>query len=549
MVKLLDLVSPKTLQLETEEKQLPEAFTIRERGLEFLKQRLEILNKKAAKYKVPPLVLKIDKEELVKELHPDIKRKQKINPDTFDKTILDNPNSWVLVKEYTVQIEGNPPQVEGYEFIARLEHTPAGNYVFTNPKSSVPNLPTEYQTLNQRCDVCKTNRDRHDTFILRMEKDDPKRFPDKKEGDFLVIGRNCLAGFLPGISIAGLISFTKLVDSVREDIDAAKEVDNGLDGGGGSGKYYEDPEHLLRYLSAVYLHTGKYVSRKAAQLNADNGDDANSISTLSRALGEMRPNPWSKTPRQDYPIYYRLREDDSFEKNVQAMCEEFANWLSKKDFDALAVANPSSANFFNNMKLVAHEEFIKGNQFGFYAALFQLFLRDKHDLEKKVEAEKQAKLLASLEPSPIKFDETLLKKRLRDVAKDLDISRMMAQGMDEKSIKKEIRGKEYGWEVTVKKVTPYEKTSVFGGADDGIGYRTLFRDKYGNDFLWFASVNPFVEGHAYSIDGTIVGYEALNKYSNRPQTRINRVKIVKTLPAPTSEPPTSPSPSQTPAGE
>jgi len=388
-----------------------------------------------------------------------------------------------------------------------------------------------------------------------MENDDPKRFPDKKAGDFLVIGRNCLAGFLPGISIAGLISFTKLIDSIREDIEAAKDVDEGGEGGGGSGKYYEDPEHLLRYLSAVYLHTGKYISRKAAQINDENGDSANSTSTLSRALSEMRPSPWSKTPKKDYPIYYRLREDDSFEKNVHAMCEEFANWLGKKDFDALAAAKPESANFFNNMKLVSKEEFIKGNQFGFYAALFQLFLRDKHDLEKKAEAEKQAKLLASLEPSPVKFDKTLVKKRLRDVAKDLDISRMVAQGMDEKSIKKAIRGKEYGWEVTVKKVTPYEKTNVFGSSDDGIGYRTLFRDKYGNDFLWFASVNPFVEGQVYSIDGTIVDYEELNKYSNRPQTRINRVKIVQEPPpTPSAEPaskeaPTALPPSQTPIGE
>ena len=109
--------------------------------------------------------------------------------------------------------------------------------------------------------------------------------------------------------------------------------------------------------------------------------------------------------------------------------------------------------------------------------------------------------------------------------------------MDEKSIKKAIKGKEWGWEVTCKKITEYEKTNTFGGGDSGIGYRISFRDDYGNDFLWWASTNAgFVEGNKYIIDGTVVGYEEVNKYTNRPQTRINRVRILKDLANPTAPP-------------
>jgi hypothetical protein len=536
MIKLLDLVNPKTLVCETEEKQLPEEFKVRERGLEFLKARLELLNKKAAKYKVPPLTLTIVKEEMVKDIHPDIKKMQLSQPViiALDKGLLDDPNSWVLVKEFTVKIEGEPPHIEGYEFIARLEHTPAGNFIFTNPKSSVPNLPAEFKSLNQRCDFCKTLRDRHDTFVVKMEQDDPKRFPDKKAGELLVIGRNCLAAFMPGISVSSIIAYTRLVESVREDVSAAQELEEKPEGMGGGGKYYEDPEHLLRFLVATYLYTGFYVSKKQAQANADIGKEAGSTSTLSRALSEMRPNPWAKNPETTYPIYYRLRDDADFQAKVQAMCEEFAAWLPTKDFDTMAAAKPDFADFFHNLKLVAAQDYLRGNHFGFFAALFQLFIRDKQDAEKKADAQKQ---MAALPPSPVKFDATLEKKRLRDIAKETEIKRLTASGMDEKAIKKAIRGKEWGWEVTVNKITEYEKTNTFGYGDSGIGYRIYFRDDYGNDFLWWAGTSDgFVEGNKYIIDGTVVGYEETNKYTNRPQTRINRVRILKDLANPTAPP-------------
>lgn len=535
MVKLLDLVSPKIILLEMEEKELPNELKVKDRGLAFLQQRVEALNKKAAKYKVPPLEIQIVKEEMVKELHPDIKKMQMsqsiIVP--LDKGILDDPNSWVFVKEYTIRLEGNPPQIEGYEFIARLEHTSEGNFIYTNPKSSVPSLPAEFKSLNQRCDICKTNRDRNDTFVIKMEKDDPTRFPNKKAGDLLVVGRNCLARFLPGISIAGLIAFTKMVENIQEDIKAAQEMDNEpSEGGGGGGKYYEDVDHLLSFIIGTYLQMGTYISKKQANADAELGKATES--TLSRALSEMRPSPQVKNVEQRYPVYWKLTNDPAFKQKVETMAEEFNAWVATKDFDALAAQKPDMADFFHNLRLVSKQEYLRGNHFGFFAALFQLFIRDKRDAEKKADAAKQ---IASLPASPVKFDETLVKKRLRDVAKETEVKRLAAGGLDEKAIKKEIRGKEWGWQVTVKKITEYEKTQTFGYGDSGIGYRISYRDDYGNDFLWFASTSEgFAEEGKYIIDGTIVGYEPTNKYTNRPQTRINRVRILKDLQNPTAPP-------------
>jgi len=536
MFKLLDIIDKNILLLEMEEKELPEEFKVSDRGYEYLKQRIDALNKKAIKYKVPTLDIDVLKEEMVKVLKPEYKKMVDQGMLQFGQGVLTGTGSdvyWTLVKEYTLRIDGDPPHIDGYEFIARLEHTPNGNFIFSNPKSSVKSLPSEFKSMNQRCDICNTNRDRNDTFIIKMTNDDPVRFPTKKAGDMLIVGRNCLARFLPGISAAGLIMYTKMIDNLKDDINAASEMkEDG--GGGGGGKYYESAEHLLQFISATYIHTGTYISKKQAQANYDSGIEKNSTSTLSRALMEMSPNLKVKDPESTYPIYFRLLKDSSFNNTVENMMKEFEAWLPTKDWDAMSAAKPDFADFFHNLKLVSGEDYLRGNHFGFFSALFQLFIRDKKETEKKAEAEKQ---IAALPPSPIKFDSTFVKQRLRDIAKGMEIKRLTDGGLDEKAIKKEIKTKEWGWEVTVKKVSEYEKTQSFGYGDSGIGYRISFQDKFGNDFLWFASNSSgFIEGNNYIIDGTITGYEDINKYSKKPQIRINRVKIVKDFSNPTLPP-------------
>ena len=535
MIKLRNLLKPSNfLCEEVEEKELPEQFEIFERGLNYLRDRIAVLNKKAAKYKVPSLDIEILGEKMVKVLRPEIEQQVKSGAMKIDPALYAEPYNpskheglFTLAKKFVVRIEGEPPHIEGYEFIARLEHTPEGNFVYTNPKSSVPNLPAEYKSMNQHCDICKTNRDRNDTFVIKMEKDDPLRFPDKKAGDLIVVGRNCLARFMPGGSINSIVWYTKMIDNLQDDIKAAGKMNDYEGGSGGGGKYYEDSEHLLRYIVATYLHTGKYVSKKAAQISYDKaqmGEGKPVESTLHDALHNMRPYPVQGDPHHIFPVYYKLKDDPEFVKKVEAMMEEFNAWIPTVDFTKMAMAKPDFATYIQNLELVSKLDYIRGTQFRFFSGLFQVFLREKQDKEKKADA---AASLAALPPSPVKFDETLVKKKLRDVAKEMEIKRLIGLGTDEKAIKKIIRGKAWGWEATVKKITPYTPSYQGYGAT-GEAYRIFFRDDYGNDFLWFASNNPgFEEGGKYLIDGTITRFEPLNKYSGRSQTLINRVKIVK----------------------
>jgi len=533
MIKLFSLISP-ALLVESEEKELPEEFEVFESGYEYLKARIDELNHKANKYKVPPLEIIIIKEEMVKVLHPNIKNQassiQNFNPEE----ILNDPNSWIFVKKYTLSIKGDPPKIEGYKFIARLEHTPEGNFIYKSPLASDVNLPSDFKTVSQRCDVCHTNRDRNDTFVVQMEKDDPERFPDKKAGDMLIVGRNCLSRFLPGISIAGLIAYTNIIDNIQKEVKNSKdreEFDPEYKSSGKRLKYYESSDDLLFWIAAAYIHAGRYISKSQSEKNLAMCIAGNLVfTTLSRP-----PYPLLsllqgvENPEKEYPIYFRIKRDKDFIKKIEDLTDEFKKWLSTKDWEKLAQEKPEKADFIHNLALVSKQEYLQSQQFGFFSALFQLFLRDKKQAEDKAEAEKQAALRP---PSPVDFSNpSLVGKRLRDIAKESEIKSLLEKGMDEASIKKAIRGRTWGWEIIVKKISTYEKTYTFGYGDAGIGFRTIFEDPFGNEFIWFSSNGPGMEnGEKYLIDGTVVAFEPPTQYHpNKPQIKINRVKIIKDL--------------------
>lgn len=125
-------------------------------------------------------------------------------------------------------------------------------------------------------------------------------------------------------------------------------------------------------------------------------------------------------------------------------------------------------------------------------------------------------------PKVFTFNSSHIGRKLSDIAYDIRIKSLIYGGMPKKIIRKSIRGKRWGWEVAVKKITDYEKTSIFGYGDDGIGYHVIFTDKLGNDFVSIINTTTEMkEGDRYAIDGTITKLG--------PVIRLVRVKIIKDL--------------------
>lgn len=479
MIKLLPLILENVVD---QEEDLGKNHILSETGYNFLKSKIDEMNKKAAKWGVPPMELKIVKEEFVKKKIP-------VKLSTGQQTTWDDPEKVekeVNLKQYEVVVEGQPPSVEGYEFIAKVEHTPDGNILNYAPKASDKTMPPEYRTARQACDVCKTMRDRNNTFILKLEKDDPERFPEKRKGDFVMVGSGCLKRFLPNISANALVEYAEMIEQLRSSISGAGEMEDDFGGGfgrSGTGNWTE-ASHLGTWLAATYLHTGKYLSRKKAE-------EFQTASTLDRATSAMNSRVGIERGRDiEDEIHKRMRTEEGFQEKAEAFSKEFLEWAKTKDFDTLMQQKPEFSDFFHNLKVLAKQDTFKSNNVGFFSALFQLYLRDKGDLEKKAAMKKASADFTY-------FGEVGQKTRIKvKVNKIKEYESQYGQGL----------------------IVNMEGEQT---ATDASGQSVV---KKGN-ILYFTSNFELEEGEEAEIEATVKGHQQ-NKYTQVPETQITRAKVV-----------------------
>jgi len=89
---------------------------------------------------------------------------------------------------HIITVKGDAPKLNGWAFIATLEHLPDGNIIKSVP--SEVDLPEQYRTSQPICEYChKDWLHRKETFILRNE-----------QGELKQVGRQCLADFLGHMS-------------------------------------------------------------------------------------------------------------------------------------------------------------------------------------------------------------------------------------------------------------------------------------------------------------------------------------------------------------
>ena len=81
-----------------------------------------------------------------------------------------------------VEVQGEAPQLNGWSFVATIQHEPEGNIIRALPGEHVPEY---FRTAPRKCDHCQQVRLRKDTYIVR-----------NAEGQFKQVGRNCLKDFL-----------------------------------------------------------------------------------------------------------------------------------------------------------------------------------------------------------------------------------------------------------------------------------------------------------------------------------------------------------------
>lgn len=137
-----------------------------------------------------------------------------------------------LTELVDVGILGPRPCVAGFRFVARLEHTEAGNIVTGDGDPAFDAVRAQYREAKPRCDHCRTARKRLDTFLLVGPDGTPRQ-----------VGRNCLRDYLGGDVSSALALF---------DLLRVPDVSDGGEGGeGGGGRGFDGFLDLERFVACA----------------------------------------------------------------------------------------------------------------------------------------------------------------------------------------------------------------------------------------------------------------------------------------------------------
>ncbi len=312
-----------------------------------LQQKIEKLNRKAARLKVPPITLSITKEFYKDKVAKDLAY------DPEEPTHKDeHGNRMIKEKYYEVKVEGAAPQVAGYQFMATIQHKDAGNIIRTVPgQENNENIRQFYEARPDYCDHCHKKRNRIDTFIVKGE-----------DGQLRQIGRNCLADFIGGQDPKKILWYFSLRDLFQR---AMGDADEETSRRGRRGELGMPPGSVLRVAAAI-IRTYGYV--KASEANEETGREPTSRKVrwaiFDRHIGSELPPQSKQRLREllqvaDHPT----PQDDELVKNA-------VEW-----FNSLPQEEKDRSEFFHNIDVLLRSEVISPRDVGFIGAIFPTYHR------------------------------------------------------------------------------------------------------------------------------------------------------------------------------
>ena len=208
-----------------------------EQGLAALRDKVDGLNKRAARHKMVPMDVTVVR---VKEFFP------------VYKGGIGHP-----VPLYRVEIRGVAPSVEGWSLAARVEFNEVvGAIVRIAPGREDDGSYAVYRDCGPVCEHCNSRRYRKDVFVL-----------EDSNGSRKIVGRNCLADFLRCEDADDFARYAEYADLARKAAEGACEDSDEYYGGG----YVVRVVSLERYMPVVAMLMRRigWVSRTAVKERED----------------------------------------------------------------------------------------------------------------------------------------------------------------------------------------------------------------------------------------------------------------------------------------
>lgn len=264
-----------------------------------------------------------------------------------------------------VEVEADgKAQLNGWEWLASVEHTGKGN-IINSPRDL--EIPNKYYTSDCYCEHCRKNVWRKYLYLVR----------NTETGEIKQIGRSCLKDYTHGLSADAVAWYQSLFTGLEE-----AEEQKPHFGGLGFGNYdYYDVKEVTQFMSETIRHFG-YVPRvqegkqSTASRVADYYDVAhNRMHKFSRCMD----------------VFYRIKDEmESIGFNAESEhavkeAEEALAWLEEQD--------DSRSSYIHNLKVVASlGQKCQSKHYGIIASLIPTWNKNLvKEAERKQKALKEAK--------------------------------------------------------------------------------------------------------------------------------------------------------------
>ncbi len=294
---------------------------VRKSALGKIEHEFEKLNRRATKIGAPAVGFEITREWTYV-----------MNEDPHTGAVLLHPYHIPMLD---IKVTGAAPKFEGWTFLGTLEHTEGGNILRSVPGETIPE---DYRNVDRKCDHCKLNRIRKDTFVVRHEDD-----------RMLQVGRQCVRDFLGHRSPENIVRWADFMVKLG-DWDGDEEF------GIGGFHIKEDPTvDMLDLLAVASAYIKKFGWVPAS-------DDFNSP-TKERVLDHFFPPVYPS-------INAKWEADEDKAKTTDAdydLAEKAREW---------ALNVEATSDYLGNIKVIATNDYVGIRQFGLAASIVGVFKKN-----------------------------------------------------------------------------------------------------------------------------------------------------------------------------
>ncbi len=297
------------------------AFLVLESNMAELDYRLEKLNKRARRLKLPEITTRV--LSVIEPTKGGPKGRQ---------------------RKWEIEILGLAPKLPGWAFVGTLEHLPAGNVLRVLPGEAVPEA---FRSAKAWCAHCNKARNRKDTYLVRSD-----------AGELKQVARTCLKDFMGHASPE---RFGFLAETIRD----MEEL-------GGEGCMRSAPLSfgIIEFLSVVAAACRQFgfTSVSAARAYAEKSEGHGLVqTTIGRVWFELDPSPQACETKRKRPI----SEVIDVKPEDEALAVDALAW-------ARALPEAQSSDYMHNLRISASKDWLAFNDRsgGILASLVSAYQRE-----------------------------------------------------------------------------------------------------------------------------------------------------------------------------